>query len=273
MSDLAVVFDGAGVLYAPFRIIKIIDRGITKRSRVSGLTCTHRLNKGAMVILRTRYGDTLAMEADSKLLSQVMREKKIEIKVIYKREGVDDREVIDTILNDEQIRMGDVHEAMRLLRRCNILPVTGIALIADMASKSVKYLIAGGINLFPGTRRILKYLSQKGYRTFIASGDRLEPDEISPYIPEVSTDNIFSMMTPEGKRDLVHKLKSRYRVIMVGDDRNDYLAFCESDIAVLSLQEAADRPGELFEVADFRIKDIEELKGIIEEVEEHRCAK
>ena len=78
-------------------------------------------------------------------------------------------------------------------------------------------------------------------------------------------------MTPEDKRDLVRKLKDRYRVIMVGDDRNDYLAFCESDIAVLSLQEAADRPGEIFEVADFRINNIEEVKEIIEEMEAHKC--
>ncbi len=272
MSDLVVVFDGAGVLYAPFRIIKNMDRGITKRSRVSGLTCTDRLNKGAMAILRTRYSDSLAMEDDSKLLSQVIKEKKIEIKVIYKREGVDDKEVVATILDDRQIRMKDVHETMGLLRRCDILPVIGIALIVDMASRNIKYLIAGGINLFPGTRKILKYLTQRGYAIFIASGDRVEPDEVSPYLPEVPASNIFGMMTPEDKRDLVRRLKSRYRVIMVGDDRNDYLAFCESDIAVLSLQEAADRPGELFDVADFRINDIEELKGIIEEVEEHKCA-
>jgi len=70
---------------------------------------------------------------------------------------------------------------------------------------------------------------------------------------------------------LVRKLKDRHRVIMVGDDRNDYLAFCESDIAVLSLQEAADRPSEIFEVTDFRIKDIVEVKEIIEELEEHKC--
>jgi len=61
-------------------------------------------------------------------------------------------------------------------------------------------------------------------------------------------------------------LKERYKVIMVGDDRNDYLAMGEADIAVLSLQEEADRPGKIFDVADIRIKDIGEIKEIIEEI-------
>ncbi len=55
-------------------------------------------------------------------------------------------------------------------------------------------------------------------------------------------------------------------MIMVGDDRNDYLAMGEADIAVLSLQEEADRPGKIFDVADIRIKDIGEIKEIIEEI-------
>jgi hypothetical protein len=59
MSELAVVFDGAGVLYAPFRIIKDMERGVTKRSRVSGTTCTDRLESGAMIILKTSYRETM----------------------------------------------------------------------------------------------------------------------------------------------------------------------------------------------------------------------
>ncbi len=271
MRDLAVVFDGAGVLYASFRIIKNIDRGITKRSRVSGLSCTDRLEKGAMVILKTRYDETLAKEEDSKLLSEVMKEKKIEIRVIYKRGEIDDEEVLETILNDRRIKLKDVHETMGFLKKCDILPVVGVALIVEMASKAIRFLIAGGIKFFPGTRKLLKELSQMDCAIFIASGDRIEPEEISVYLPEVPQENIFGMMTPEDKRDLVRKLKDRHKVIMVGDDRNDYLAFCESDIAVLSLQEAADRPSEIFEVTDFRIKDIIEVKKIIEELEEHKC--
>ena len=58
---------------------------------------------------------------------------------------------------------------------------------------------------------------------------------------------------------------------MVGDDRNDYLALCEADIAVLSLQEEADRPGKIFEIVDFRIKDIGEIRGILEELEGKVC--
>lgn len=74
--ELAVVFDGAGVLYAPFRIIKDMERGVIKRSRISGIICTERLKSGAMVILRTRYEETMEDEDNAKFLSDLMKTKK-----------------------------------------------------------------------------------------------------------------------------------------------------------------------------------------------------
>jgi Cu+-exporting ATPase len=266
MSELAVVFDGAGVLYAPFRIIKDIERGVTKRSRVSGITCTEGLERGAMTILKTRYEETMKDEEPSMLLSVLMREKKIENKVVYKKKGISDREVLEAILSDKKVKLRDVHETMSFLRRCDILPVIGVGLIVDMAKEVIKYVIAGGINLFPGTLTLLKELRARDIQLFVASGDRIEGEEMAAYLPDIPPGNIFGMMKPEDKRELVRKLKGEYKVMMVGDDRNDYLAMWEADIAVLSLQEEADRPGKLFEVADFRIKDIGEVKEIIEEI-------
>ncbi len=135
-----------------------------------------------------------------------------------------------------------------------------------MAGGVIKYVIAGGIRFFPGTLKLLKELREMGILVFVASGDRIEGEEMETYLPDIPADNIFGMMKPEDKRDLVKKLKEEHKVIMVGDDRNDYLAMREADITVLSLQEEADRQRRIFEVADFRIKDIEEVKGIIEEI-------
>ncbi|MHC1577392.1 MAG: hypothetical protein ACXQT6_01695, partial [Candidatus Methanospirareceae archaeon] len=133
VPELAVVFDGAGVLYAPFRIIKNMARGVTKRSRVSGLTCTDRLEKGALAILKTRYEETMENETGSKFLSDLMREKKIESKVVYKKKGVSDEEVVEVILGDKNVRLRDVHETMSFLRRCDIIPVIGVGLIAEVS--------------------------------------------------------------------------------------------------------------------------------------------
>ncbi|MBA7521778.1 hypothetical protein ES705_13889 [subsurface metagenome] len=167
---------------------------------------------------------------------------------------------------DKNVRLEDVHETMSFLRRCDILPVIGVGLIIDMAGGAIRYVIAGGINFFPGTLKLLKELRERGIMTFVASGDRVEKEEMAVYLPDIPPDNIFGMMKPEDKRELVRKLKEEHKVMMVGNDRNDYLAMWEADIAVLSLQEAADRPGAIFEVADFRIKDISEVKEIIEEI-------
>jgi soluble P-type ATPase len=266
MSELAVVFDGAGVLYAPFRIIKDMERGVSKRSRVSGITCTDRLERGAMTILKTRYEETMEKEEPAKILSDLLKEKKIENKVIYKKKGVSDREVVEAILRDKNVRLKDIHETMSFLRRCDILPVIGVGLIIDVAGGVIRYVIAGGINLFPGTLKLLKELRERDIMTFVASGDRVEKEEMAVYLPDIPPDNIFGMMKPEDKRELVRKLKYEHKVMMVGNDKNDYLAMWEADVGVLSLQEAADRPGEIFEVADFRIRDIGEVKEIIEEI-------
>ena len=268
-SELAVVFDGAGVLYAPFRIIKDMERGVTKRSRRSGLTCTGRIEEGAMTILKTKYEETLAREDPSKFLSDVIKRKKIENKVIYKEKGISDREVTEAILRDKHVKLGDVHETMSFLRKCDILPVIGVGLIVDMTKGAIKYVIAGGINFFPGTRKLLSALHGLGVKTFVSSGDRIERDEIAVYLPDVPPDNIFGMQKPEDKRDLVRGLKEEHKVIMVGDDINDYLAMCEADVAVLSLQEEGDRPGKIFEIADFRIRDICEVKDVIDEIREY----
>ncbi len=266
MSEVAVVFDGAGVLYAPFRIIKNMERGVTKRSRVAGTTCTDRLERGAMTILKTRYEETLEKEEPYEILSDLMRKKRIENKVVYKKKGISDNEVMEAILKDKNVKLKDVYETMSLLRRCNILPVVGVGLIMDVAGGVIKYVIAGGIHFFPGTLKLLKELSEMGVLVFVASGDRIEGEEMETYLPDIPADNIFGMMKPEDKRDLVKKLKEEHKVIMVGDDRNDYLAMREADITVLSLQEEADRQRRIFEVADFRINYIEEVKGIIEEI-------
>jgi soluble P-type ATPase len=266
MLGLAVVFDGAGVIYAPFRIIKDMQRGLTKRSRVSGITCTDRLTTGAMVILKTRYEETLEHEEPTNQFAEVLRAREIETKVIYKREGVSDEDVREIILQDRSVTLRDVHEVVRKLRRCDILPVLGIGLILEMAPARIRYVIAGGINLFPGTLKLFKELRELGIQTYIASGDRIEQEEMAIYLPDVPPEHMYGTMKPEDKRDLVRSLKEQYRVMMVGDDRNDYLAMREADIAVLSLQEAASRPQEVFDVADFRVKDIGEVREIVEEM-------
>jgi len=266
MLGLAVVFDGAGVIYAPFRIIKDMQRGLTKRSRVSGITCTDRLTTGAMVVLKTRYEEMLEQEEPTSQFAEVLRAREIETKVIYKREGVTDEEVREIILHDRSVTLRDVHEVVRKLRRCDILPVLGIGLILEMAPARIRYVIAGGINLFPGTLKLFKELRELGIQTYIASGDRIEREEMAIYLPDVPPEHMYGTMKPEEKRDLVRSLKEKYRVMMVGDDRNDYLAMREADIAVLSLQEAASRPQEVFDVADFRVNDIGEVRDIVEEM-------
>ncbi len=159
-----------------------------------------------------------------------------------------------------------MHETVTILKRCDILPVMGIGLIVDMVERAIRYVIAGGINLFPGILELFKELRELAVLTFIASGDRIVREEMAVYLPDVPPEHIFGLMNPEDKRELVRRLKEEDTVMMVGNDRNDCLAMQEADIAVLSLQEAADRPKEIFDVADYRIKNVWEIREIIKEI-------
>ncbi|MHC1635241.1 MAG: HAD family hydrolase [Candidatus Methanospirareceae archaeon] len=265
MKELAVVFDGSGVVYRTIRIIKDVEKGEVKPIKISGINIADRMERGAMVILRTKPEETIEKEEGSKLLSELLKEKNIPLMVIYKRDkAISDEEVRRTILSDKKVTLRDVQDTISFVRRFKILPAIGTSVIVEVG-EGIKYIITSGGDLFPGVYQLFDALKKSNIHIFIASGDRVERTGFAVKFFRLPPDHIFGMMTPEGKRELVRRLKGEYkRVMMVGDDKNDYLAMKEADIAVLCLQEEAERPKEIFDVADFTIKDIREIMEIIE---------
>ena len=244
-----------------------VETGEIKHIKVSGINITDGVEKGAMVILRAKLKEVIEKEEGSKLLSNLLKERNIQIMVVYKRnEGISDEEVKKTILFDKNITVKNVRDTISCLRRYDVLPLIGSGLIVDV-DKKIKYVITSGVNFFPRTPQVIDALKELGISVFIASGDRLEKEEMPLYLSAVPSENIFGMQKPEDKKDLVKNLKEKYeKVMMVGDDRNDYLAMKEADIAVLSQQIEGERTREIFEVTDFTIKDIMEVKGIVEKL-------
>ncbi|MCW7075330.1 MAG: HAD family hydrolase [Candidatus Methanospirare jalkutatii] len=291
---LAVVFDGAGVIYEPVRIVKDIERGEVKQSKLSGIHLADKVG-GAFVMLRAEIRELMRGEECLELLSDFLKRKRIPIVVVYKSRHFSDEEVKRVVLSDRVVKLGDVHETISILLNFNILPVIGTGLVVSVAShpsttlslsssasspsasssssaatmalreeEGIKYVISGGLNLFQGAIRLLEELRRRDVAVFIASGDRIEGEEVAPFFRGVPPENIFGMLKPGDKCRLVKRLRQRYeKVIMVGDDKNDYYAMCAADIAVLSLQIEAERPKELFDVADFVVRDVQEVEEIV----------
>ena len=273
-GELAIVFDGAGVIYEPVRIVKDIERGEVKQSELSGIHLADKVG-GAFVMLRAKIRDLMRGEECIELLSDFLRKKRIPIVVVYKSKHFSDEEVERAVLSDKRVNLSDVYETISILLNYDILPVIGTGLVVSIAQsssysalsgeeESIKYVISGGLNLFKGAIQLLEWLRRRDVAVFIASGDRIEGEEVAPYFKGVPPENIFGMLKPEDKCRLVKRLRRRYKkVIMVGDDKNDYYAMCAADISVLSLQIEAERPKELFDVADFVVKDVREVEEIV----------
>ena len=52
-------------------------------------------------------------------------------------------------------------------------------------------------------------------------------------------------------------------MLMVGDGINDLCAMQSADIAVLTIQQAGDRPEELYKAADHVVKNVSEVLTIV----------
>jgi P-type E1-E2 ATPase len=136
-----------------------------------------------------------------------------------------------------------------------------------MHTKRIEYVITSGGKPFPGAKETITDLHRHGIPTFIASGDRATKlEKIADHLG-ISRDRVFGIATPQIKARIIDDLKNRYDVvIMVGDGINDLAAFSRADLAILTEQQRAERPRELYDQADFVVKNVSEVVDIVEKV-------
>ena len=80
-------------------------------------------------------------------------------------------------------------------------------------------------------------LKNRGVEIFIASGDRKTSLEQLAEFINVPKENVFDTASSRRKKEIVMDLKSKYKVMMVGNSSNDVLAIEEADVGVLTLQQ------------------------------------
>ncbi|HQC11934.1 MAG TPA: HAD family hydrolase, partial [Methanoregulaceae archaeon] len=115
--------------------------------------------------------------------------------------------------------------------------------------------------------RVIDDLHRIGIPTFIASGDRAAKlEKMADYLG-IPRDRVFGVATPTIKAQIIADLQAEYdRVVMVGDGINDLCAMKKADISILSEEQSGEKPDELYEAADFVIKDVRKVVDIVKEI-------
>jgi Cu+-exporting ATPase len=81
----------------------------------------------------------------------------------------------------------------------------------------------------------------------------------------IPRDRVYGVATPTVKAQIVNDLRQEYdTVLMVGDGINDLCAMQNADIAILTIQQAGERPEELYREADYVIKKVSDVVSIVE---------
>jgi Cu+-exporting ATPase len=136
--------------------------------------------------------------------------------------------------------------------------------IVNMDQQGIEFTITAGGWPFDGAKETITALHRLGVPTFIASGDRVTKLERMADHLGIPRDRVYGVATPTVKAQIVNDLRQEYdTVLMVGDGINDLCAMQNADVAVLTIQQAGDRPEELYKAADHVVKNVSEVLRIV----------
>ncbi|MDD1676904.1 MAG: HAD family hydrolase [Methanomicrobiales archaeon] len=267
---IAVVFDSAGTLLRTYRIVKdIVHEILLHNIETTMLTSSSR--ERVLVVLHTHSRDIIAADPDM-LLSRYLTENNIGFGIACAGRVITAGEVGDLLYADTYARMRDLQECTREVWahcRQESTVVMNSGAILNFRLGGVEFAVTTGGRPFDGAKDTITELHRRGIATYIASGDRgVKLEKIADYLG-IPANHVYGIATPSIKAQIVRDLKRDYTtVVMVGDGVNDIPALREADVAILSLQQGGEKPPELFEAADYTIRTVTEVCGIVGKIGE-----
>jgi Cu+-exporting ATPase len=261
MVKKAIVFDVAGTLLKRFRALKSMNTG--KISEKGSLGLINEIGNSALVVLQTDTMKCIMKAPKNEKLYEFLKKNEIKVDISYFSSDIGKEEIIERIKNND-IRMKEFQDVALYLKRKNkfIEICSGSAFIFNVSKNKVEYTIAAGGQIFPNVNCLVEKLIKKDFELFIASGDRSQSLHEIGSIINIPKKNIFDTASTKRKESIVKELKKNYKVMMVGNDLNDILAFKIADISVLTLEQGEYMPPELFDEVDFVINNIVEILDI-----------
>jgi len=266
--SVAVVFDSAGTLLNTYRVAK----DICNKKLLPGIettTLTFSSPDRVLVVLPVKSKMMIDTPSDT-LLSDYLIEHNMSFGVSCTRRITTAEEIGDVLYADKTARVGDLQECIRnvwtVCKAESVVTMNSGAII-NMALGAVEFTITAGGWPFDGAKETITALHRMGVPTFIASGDRVTKLEKMADHLGIPRDRVYGVATPTVKAQIISDLKQEYdKVMMVGDGINDLCAMRNADIAILTIQQAGDRPEELYAAADYVVKDVGAVLPIVQEL-------
>jgi len=263
---VAVVFDSAGTLLNTYRVAKDISRQVLMPG-IETTTLTFTSPDRVLIVLPVHSKHIITAPPDM-LLSAYLTDNQIGFGISCTRKITTAEEIGNMLYADTGTHVGDLQECIRnvwgVCRDETMLTLNSGAIL-NMAQRAIEFTITSGGWPFEGAKDTITALHRLGVPTFIASGDRSTKLEIMADHLGIPRDRVYGVATPSVKAQIVSDLKNEYdRVVMIGDGINDLAAFKKADTAILTVQQAGDRPLELFRAADYVISQIGDVLPIIQ---------
>jgi soluble P-type ATPase len=266
--SIAVVFDSAGTLLNTYRVAK----DICNQKLLPGIettTLTFSSPDRVLVVLPVHSKDIMNTPGNI-LLSAYLLKHNIGFGVSCTRKIVTADEIGDVLYTDCRVRICDLQECIRnvwTVCKAESVVTMNSGAIVNMADKCIEFAITAGGWPFEGAKEVITDLHRMGVPTFIASGDRVTKLEKMADHLGIPRDRVYGVATPTVKAQIVNDLRQEYdKVLMVGDGINDLSAMRNADIAILTIQQPGERPEELFNEADFVVKNVTEVVTIVKKL-------
>jgi Cu+-exporting ATPase len=267
--SVAVVFDSAGTLLNTYRVAK----DICHKKLLPGIettTLTFSSPDRVLVVLPVHSEDIMKTPGDT-LLSAYLAEHNIGFGVSCTRKITTAEDIGDVLYADHRVRVVDLQECIRnvwTVCKAESVVTLNSGAIVNMAQQGIEFAITAGGWPFEGAKEAITALHRMGVPTYIASGDRVTKLEKMADHLGIPRDRVYGVATPTVKAQIVSDLRQEYdKVLMVGDGINDLYALRNADIAILTVQQAADRPEELFRAVDYVVKNVSEVVTIVQDLQ------
>jgi soluble P-type ATPase len=266
--SVAVVFDSAGTLLNTYRVAK--DIGNHKLlPGIETTTLTFSSPDRVLIVLPVHSKNLMAAPPEA-LLSEYLVRHDIGFGISCTRKITTADEIGDVLYTDDLARVGDLQECIRnvwtVCKEESVVTLNSGAII-NMAQRGIEFAITAGGWPFDGAKEAITALHRMGVPTFIASGDRVTKLERMADHLGIPRDRVYGVATPTVKAQIINDLRQEYdRVLMVGDGINDLCAMRNADIAILTVQQAADRPEDLYKEADYVVKSVGEVVTIVQDL-------